>query len=113
MFERKSCWDTPADCCDVEHGSYLGIYWNGQYLGWTRLPFGHNCSPVFFAKVLRPVVTFLRKNGLRVVQYVDDFILCANIEVIEHHKNFLLKTLGELGWTVNWGKSSLEPSQCK
>ena len=58
----------------VEHRSYLGIYWRGQYLRWTRLPFGHNCSPFFFAKVLRPVVTFLRKYGLRIVLYVDDFI---------------------------------------
>ena len=77
------------------------------------LPFGHNCSPYFFTKVLRPVVRFFRQIGLRVVLYVDDFILFASREDISRHKHLFLDTLQELGWVVNFEKSDLDPSQGK
>ena len=64
-------------------------------------------------KILRPVVTFLRSLGLRLVLYVDDFILFAQKDAIVNHREQLLTTLKELGWLVNFEKSSLEPEQLK
>jgi len=93
----------------TEFQTYLGIEFRGKFYKWTCLPFGLSLSPYFFCKTLRPIVGFLRQSGLRVVLYVDDFILCAPDNVIEEHKDFLLKILDSLGIQINFDKSSLNP----
>ena len=76
------------------------------------LPQGLACSPYFFYKVLRPVVQYLRENGLRLVLYVDDALLLGSSECIQAHKELMIDTLQSLGWRINWGKSVLVPSTC-
>lgn len=92
-----------------DHRKYLGFKYRNCYYQWTVLPFGHNCSPYIFTKILRPVVKFLRSKGLRVVLYVDDFILFSPQDTIVADRDFLLDTLKKLGWSVNFSKSSLDP----
>ena len=60
-----------------EHQTYLSFQWKKQYYCWKRLPFGLNASPYFFAKTLKPVVTYVRTHGLRTALYVDDWFLAA------------------------------------
>lgn len=91
--------------------TYLGFEWKGQFYVWCVLPFGYCGSPYYFNKFLRPVVTYLREQGLRVSIYVDDFIALACENKINDQKLFLLQTLEELGWHVNFSKSMLTPSQ--
>ena len=91
----------------------LGFSFEHIYYKWTVLPFGHCCSPYFFTNTLRPVITYLRSKGIRVVVYVDDFIVLSAKHDISSHTEFLLNTLAGLGWTVNLEKSLLEPSQVK
>jgi hypothetical protein len=91
-----------------EYQKYLGFYHKGQYYTWCALPFGLKSSPYYFHKLLRPVVKYLRENGLKVVFYVDDCILLAPKSVSTDHKDLLLNTLGDLGLTINVEKSSLE-----
>ena len=43
-----------------------------------RLPrplFGLNTAPKIFTKILKPVAAFLRKRGVRMILYLDDFII--------------------------------------
>ena len=47
------------------------------------------------------------------LHYVDDWILAAQPGTITVHKKFLIDTLEELGWTVNFEKSSLTPADTK
>lgn len=54
---------------------YLGFKWNNNYYVWCVLVFGLCCSPYYFNKIVRPVVSYLRQNGLRVTVLVDDFYL--------------------------------------
>ena len=96
-----------------DHQTLLGFKFRSEYYIWTVLPFGHNCSPYFFSKVLRPVITHLRSCGLRLVLYVDDFVLFAPRDAILTHKFLLISTLEKLGWIINFEKSSLEPSLTK
>lgn len=93
-----------------DHQLLLGFKFKSIYYTWSVLPFGHNCSPYYFTKILRPVVTYLRSVGLRIVLYVDDFILFARDDTVHSHKVTLLTLLEDLGWVVNVKKSSLEPS---
>ena len=96
-----------------DHQTLLGFKFQSRYYTWSVLPFGHKCSPFYFVKILRPVVIFLRSLGLTLVLYVDDFILFAQKDAIVNHREQLLTTLKELGWLVNFEKSSLEPEQLK
>ncbi len=89
--------------------TYLGMYCGGHYYEWCCLPFGLSCSPYFFNKILRPVVQFLRENGLRNALFVDDFCLMAQPSCMTDHKEFALTTLDDLGWLVNLEKSVLIP----
>ena len=50
------------------------------------------------------VLTYLRKCGLRLALYVDDFFLTACQSVIEDHKKVLTDTLSNLGWKIDFKK---------
>ena len=97
----------------AEFQKYLGIYYQGVYYVWTALPFGLKCSPFYFNKVLRCVVRYLREQGLRLVMYVDDCLLMCNRSVATDHKDLWTHVLQELGWHINYEKSSLEFEQQK
>lgn len=96
---------------DVEHRKYLGIYWKNTYYTWNVLPFGLSASPYFFQKCLRPVVEYLRSQGLKLVFYVDDCILMVEEALSSKHLAVLLDTLARLGWIINEDKSHLTPSK--
>ena len=96
-----------------EHRKFLCFVWRGVTYQWCKLCFGLNASPYFFAKTIRPVLTYLRSKNLRVTVYVDDWVLMANPDKIQCHKSTILDTLEKLGWRVNWTKSSLAPEKSK
>lgn len=62
----------------------------------------------FFCKTVRAVVSFLRENSIRIVPYVDDFLIMCEERVFTDHVDFVLHTLCELGFTINLEKSILE-----
>ena len=95
----------------LEDQSYLGFQFEGHYYVWCVTPFGASFSPYFFSKTLRPVVQFLRQNDVKTVCYVDDFIAADSEIAISDKKEFLLKTLIRLGYTINFEKSNLIPNQ--
>ena len=93
-----------------EHRDYLGFSYKGLYYRWKVLPFGLCCSPYYFSKVVRPVITYLRSIGLRLTIYVDDFLLAAEESCSADHIDQLIHTLTELGFIVNFEKSQLVAS---
>lgn len=92
-----------------DYRKFLGFRWKGQFYQWKCLPFGLNGSPYFFYKTIRPVVEYLRQRGLRVVAFVDDFILMSSADSINKDCALLIDTFQKLGLTINYEKSSLEP----
>ena len=90
--------------------TYLGFEFQRQWYVWCVLPFGLSCSPYFFHKCLRPIVTFLREQGIRVVLYVDDCLIAASKSFVTDHRDFVLQTFEDLGLTVNYEKSVKDPS---
>ena len=89
---------------------FLGFQHAGKAYHFTSLMFGLNASPYYFHKVLREVVKYLRQCGLRVVLYVDDFLLLSQPDEMDGHKQLFLDTLESLGLLINYEKSMLEPS---
>ena len=91
---------------------YLAFTWGDRSYCWTRLPFGLKTSPRVFTKLLKPVVATLRQEGITLIVYLDDFLLIGDTpsRVLNHVKR-TTQLLHTLGYTVNYEKSVLTPTQ--
>ena len=94
------------------HRRFLRFAFEGQAYQYTVLPFGLSLAPRTFTKCMDAALAPLRLRGMRVMNYLDDWLILARSrsELIEHRAT-LLEHLEKLGLTVNWAKSSLFPSQ--
>ncbi len=74
--------------------------------------FGISSAPRIFTKLLRPVISYLRKEGIRLVVYLDD-ILIVNETQEGAKRDFLIvvELIQRLGFLINWPKSVPEPAQ--
>ena len=77
------------------------------------LPFGLSSAPRIFTKLLKPVAAFLRKQGYRIVIYLDDvlLLLASSKEEALRLTQMSLSLLQSLGFLINWTKSTLSPVQ--
>ena len=76
------------------------------------LPFGLSASPRIFSKVLKPVIAYLRSLGIKISFYLDDIFLCASSSAkLKGHLEVTMNLLESLGFTINFTKSNLIPSQ--
>ncbi len=66
-----------------------------------------------FAQAPAPVpVTPLREVGVRILNYLDDWLILAQSrEQLGDHRDLVLRHLSQLGLRVNWEKSKLSPVQ--
>ena len=70
-------------------------------------------APLYFTKLLKPVVALLRRLGLRIIVYLDDIIVFNQTrEKILRDRDSTLWLLQNLGFVINWKKSVLDPSHC-
>ena len=82
---RKGDWICTVDLKDAylsvpiarQHRKFLRFVWEGTTFEFTCLPFGLCSAPRIFTKVLRPVMAYLRFQGLRTVIYLDDILILA------------------------------------
>ena len=75
----------------------VGFKWDGQYYVYKCLPFGLSTPPWVFSKVIRKLVMYWRREGIKLLPYLDDFLFMANTSVI---------VLGSLG---KWMQTSSGP----
>ncbi|KAL0151000.1 hypothetical protein M9458_053727 [Cirrhinus mrigala] len=69
-------------------------------------------APRTFTKCVDAALSSLRARGMRVFNYLDDWLILAHSEdVLNSHKRVLLRHLDSLGLCVNVQKSALCPSQ--
>lgn len=119
-FVRQGDWFVSIDLKDAyfhipiypPHRKYLRFAFQGVVYEYTVLPFGLSLSPRVFVKCTEAAIAPLRKKGLRLATYIDDWLLAALCpQQIQAHTRLLLSHLASLGFTVNWEKSVLIPSQ--
>lgn len=89
---------------------YLGFRWRGQWYTYTVLPFGLSCAPWAFTKFLRPLVEYLRARGLRVMSYIDDFILAARPDRAAADVALFRETLTQAGLCFREEKCHFDPA---
>lgn len=90
----------------------LCFRWAGQMFMFQCLPFGLAAAPRIFTKLLKPVCATLRALGIRLVLKLDDMLIMASSasECLENLTT-AVHLLAILGFTVNWRKSVLTPTQ--
>ena len=86
--------------------------WNGRSYQYKCLPQGLSSAPRLFTKLMKPVVSHLRKLGIFVVIYIDDLLFIASSkEELKKQIAYSLYLLDKLGLTINIPKSILEPTK--
>jgi len=88
------------------------FWWRNKTFAFQGLPFGLNTAPRVFTKLIKPIAAYLQKRGIRIIVYLDDFlILGSSIAESTANTRQTLTLLQRLGFTINWEKSILEPTQ--
>jgi hypothetical protein len=91
---------------------YLQFEWDGQLFQFRVLPFGLSLSPLVFTKILKPVLRWARRKGIRISAYFDDLLIVARDKrTSQVHTRLVLQKLNELGFLTKESKSHLRPSQ--
>ena len=91
---------------------YLRFHVQGQTYQFKALPFGLSTAPLEFTVVAKEVKLMATREGIRLHQYLDDWLVRASSHRdCLQHTQVLVKTCQKLGWLVNLEKSELEPKQ--
>ena len=91
---------------------YLRFHVKGQTYQFKALPFGLSIAPLEFTVVAKVVKLMALRQGIRIHQYLDDWLVRARShQACLQHTQTLVKICQKLGWLVNADKSELDPKQ--
>ena len=119
-FHPSGDWMVSLDLQDaylqvpVHHDSrrYLRFVVEGRTYQFRVLCFGLTTAPQVFTRIMAPVSAILHKYGVRMLCYLDDWLILASSELAcLQSRNRLLTVCTKLGIQVNLTKSSLVPTQ--
>ena len=117
---RPGYWMVSLDLQDaylqvpVHHDSrrYLRFVVEGRTYQFRVLCFGLMTAPQVFTRIMAPFSAILHKYGVRMLRYLDDWLILASSELAcLQSRDRLLTVCTELGIQVNLTKSSLVPTQ--
>lgn len=91
---------------------FLAFRYRGTDYAYNALPFGLSTAPRVFTRVTRSILAHLRRKGILLFAYLDDWLLLGRSEEESREvTSTVLALLRELGWLINLDKSALVPSQ--
>ncbi|XP_035277790.1 uncharacterized protein LOC118229687, partial [Anguilla anguilla] len=117
---RQNDWFTSIDLKDAffhvgiypPHTKFLRFAHRSVCYEYTVLPFGLSLSPRVFCHCVEAGLAPLRLTGVRILTYIDDWLIIANSKVrVVQDTQLVLTHLSSLGFRVNLSKSNLSPSQ--
>ena len=90
---------------------YLRFVWEGKTFQFKALCFGLSTAPQIFTRICAVVSSWLHQQGIRLLRYLDDWLLLApSLNLCIQHRQILLNLCLWLGLRVNLQKSSLSPA---
>ena len=83
---------------------FLHFNWKEEYYQFKTLPFGLTSAPYVFTKLLRPVAALFRQEGLRILVYLDDWLLMASCpDLLKDQSEYVSSTLHAVtGISTEW-----------
>jgi hypothetical protein len=96
---RDAFWQIPIN---EQSQRFYGVYLEGEYYTWTRLPMGHALAPAILQRWARAVIqeVFDRFQTLMIC-YLDDWLLVRPESDNEVFRNIIQFLSGDLGITIN------------
>lgn len=117
---RPNDWATSVDLQDAYfhilvapgYRHLLRFVWEGTVFEFRALPFGLSLAPLIFTKVVKELAALVRAQGVRLRQYLDDWLTLAQSrdQCLQHTRQVLDRTHA-LGFQIQWHKSDLVPAQ--
>ncbi|KAL0161370.1 hypothetical protein M9458_045095, partial [Cirrhinus mrigala] len=117
---RSEDWFVTIDLKDAyfhvsilpQHRKFLRFAFRGEAYQYRVLPFGLALSPRTFTKCVDAALAPLRLQGIRILNYIDDWLILAQSEMVAvQHRDVVLAHMKELGLRLNAKKSVLSPVQ--
>ncbi|XP_077061833.1 uncharacterized protein LOC143714498 [Siphateles boraxobius] len=117
---RSEDWFVTIDLKDAyfhvsilpQHRKFLRFAFGGEAYQYRVLPFGLALSPRTFTKCMDAALVPLRLQGIRILNYIDDWLILAQTEQMAvRHRDVVLAHIRKLGLRLNAKKSVLSPSQ--
>lgn len=97
---------------DKSSRKYLRFKFGQELYEFNCLPMGLCTAPFIFTKLLKPLLIYLRKQGVMCVAYLDDILVIGKTkQECEYNTIKVYKIISLVGLIVNEEKSNLEPSQ--
>ena len=94
------------------HWRFLQFGFADRVYKFQVLPFCISLAPRTFTRCMDAALSPLRQGGIRILNYLDDWLVCAGSEEqCRHHVARLLSHVQGLGLRLNYKKSRLELSQ--
>ena len=115
----QSMWATSLDIMDAflavmiskVFQKYFCFHFNGVTYMFLRMPFGLTTAPWAFSRLMRPIKSFLRKWGVTVSSFIDDFLnLASTRDLAKQHTFWTKSVLTWLGFSIE-KKSQQTPTQ--
>lgn len=117
---RAHDWMTTIDLKDAylqipvhpDSRKFLRFIWKGHHFQFKTLCFGLSTAPQVFTRMMSPVSAASHRQGIRLLRYLDDWLLLAHSEqeALEA-TNYILHLCTSLGIQINWKKCVLKPSK--
>lgn len=117
---RPGDWFTSIDLKDAyfhipiypPHRKFLRFAFQGRMYEYQVLPFGLSLSPRVFVKCTEAAIAPLKRRGIRIATYIDDWLLLSESEIMgREHTRLAVDHLMALGFTINYERSVLQPAQ--
>ncbi len=117
----KDMWAASIDLKDAylhvpiapAHQRWLTFQVEGQSYRFRCLPFGLSTAPRVFTRVAKAVAAYLRRRGVNLCVYLDDWLIYArSCQETARAIALVVQVVQDLGFLVNVKKSNLNPSQC-
>ncbi|KAL0157249.1 hypothetical protein M9458_048495, partial [Cirrhinus mrigala] len=117
---RSEDWFVTIDLKDAyfhvsilpHHRKFLRFAFRGEAYQYRVLPFGLALSPRTFTKCVDAALAPLRLQGIRILNYIDDWLILAQSEMVAvRHRDVVLAHMKALGLRLNAKKSVLSPLQ--
>ena len=93
------------------HVKFWKFCWHNKVYMYVVLPFAILSAPHKFTKLLKPILSFIRKQGIIVFTYIDDgFTSAPTYQACYDNIIYIMKTFTYFGFLINPTKSAPVPS---
>lgn len=101
-----------AIAIDERFRKYLRVRWREELLEFQAMPLGLATSPYFFNMLMVEMAAEIRRKGVRLIYYVDDWVILGRTKTeAERSARVAITTMSRLGMTINKKKSKKEATQ--